>query len=446
MRQQLPTQDITMEKLHFLLVSLPFQGHLNPTLGLATKLIGAGARVTLVTTINGLNNLKTHRSLPGLSYDSFEDGGANGKPNYFEIMKLVGSVNFKNLLLTKIKIGERLDFIIYGLCLPWVAEVAHEYHVPSACLFFQSAAAFSMVYHFFKSDSEMVNSHIEPNDLVQIPGLPMLKHSDIPAYLQPSNAYNSAVGSLFQQQIRIFEENRNSFILINTFQELEEAQVKKAIPKDHINILYIGPLVSNCDISQNSERESCLKWLDTKPKKSVIYACFGSLSKFNKEQNEEIYQGLVQYGHPFLLVIRDYNDELVRTTSEYDGMIVRWCSQVDVLNHGAVVCFVSHCGWNSVMESLVSGVPLVGCPQLADQMINAKMVDEIWKNGVKAVADCDGVVTRKEIKRCLEMVIGNEEIKNKCEVLKNMAMEAVAEGGAADRNLMRLLTSSKTVS
>lgn len=131
---------------HFLLVSLPFQSHINPTFRLAIKLTRAGARVTLATTVN---RLKSHPLVPGLSYHFFSDDGAAGKPTYIQEIKLVGSIELKKLLVTKAEEGHKVDFLIYGICLPWVAEVARELHVPSALFFIQSAASFSVVYHIF---------------------------------------------------------------------------------------------------------------------------------------------------------------------------------------------------------------------------------------------------------------------------------------------------------
>ncbi|XP_023748666.1 UDP-glycosyltransferase 75C1 [Lactuca sativa] len=437
-----------MNNYHFLLVSLPHKSHINPTFRLATKLTRAGARVTLATTINGL---KTLPSVPGLSYHFFSDGGAAGKPNYLQEIKLAGLSNLKELLITKAKEGQKVDFLIYGICLPWVAEVARELQVPSALFFIQSAASFSVVYHLFRSDGGVGNSNIDPSGTVKIPGLPLLRYSEVPSFLLTTHA----LAVVFQEHIEILEKHPDSFILINSFNALEEDSIE-AIP-DHRNIYTVGPLVSGdteepfvSDTFQDSDRETYLRWLDTKPEKSVVYVSFGSLLKLQKNQKEEIFQGLIEFGHPFLWVIRhngeNDEEEVMRYTAEGGGLIVRWCSQVEVLNHVAIGCFVTHCGWNSTLESVVSGVPMVGCPQNADQKLNAKMVEEVWGNGVKAVADGEDVVGREEMKRCLAVVMGGGEIKRNSEILKSMAMEATVEGGSSHTNLNRFFETLKRVS
>ncbi|KAJ9558933.1 hypothetical protein OSB04_013547 [Centaurea solstitialis] len=455
---------------HFLLVSLSFQSHINPTLRLATKLTRAGAQVTFATTVSGLNNLKTRPSLPGLSYDSFSDGNATlSKPDYFQQIELNGSASLKSLILTKSKQGQKVDFIIYGMCLPWVAEVARDLHVPSAFFFIQSAATFSVVYHFFRSDGlGVVNYEIDPTTTggLEIPGLPLLKNSELPQFLRPSETSFP----VFRDHIETLEKHPNPCMLINTFDGLESESIE-SIP-DHINVFSVGPLFSGeteepfiCDIFHDSDRETYLRWLDSKPEKSVVYVSFGSILELGKKQKEEILEGLIESGRPFLWAIRSHGEDDEARANLYrakihhcdeaengftaaeggggGGLMVRWCSQVEVLNHSAIGCFVSHCGWNSMLESMVGGVAVVGCPQFSEQKMNMKMVEEVWGNGVKMVADGEGVVGREEVKRCLEVAMGDGEIKRNCERLKTMAMEAVVDGGPSRTNLKRLIEKLK---
>ncbi|CBI39405.3 unnamed protein product, partial [Vitis vinifera] len=109
-------------------------------------------------------------------------------------------------------------------------------------------------------------------------------------------------------------------------------------------------------------------------------------------------------------IIREYISFLsCREELEQKGMIVSWCSQIEVLTHPSLGCFVSHCGWNSTLESLVSGVPVVAFPQWTDQGTNAKLIEDMWKIGIRVTVNEEGIVESDEFKRCLEIVMGESQ-------------------------------------
>ncbi|XWS44828.1 hypothetical protein CRYUN_Cryun15aG0082500 [Craigia yunnanensis] len=191
-----------------------------------------------------------------------------------------------------------------------------------------------------------------------------------------------------------------------------------------------------------------IEWLNSKPESSVIYVSFGSLSVLAKPQMEELAKGLLEIGRPVLWVIRENGVEQkeedqeglrCRKELEMQGMIVPWCSQVEVLSHPSVGCFVTHCGWNSTFESLVSGVPMVTFPQCSDQPTNAKLVQDVWKTGVRVRENEERIVEGCEIKRCLELVMGGgergEEMKRNAKKWKYLAREAAKENASSDKNL-----------
>ncbi|KAL0287778.1 UNVERIFIED_CONTAM: UDP-glycosyltransferase 74E2 [Sesamum angustifolium] len=120
------------------------------------------------------------------------------------------------------------------------------------------------------------------------------------------------------------------------------------------------------------------------------------------------------------------------------GLIVSWCPQLDVLAHEAVCCFVTHCGWNSTLEALSLGVPMVAMPQWSDQTTNSKFVIDVWKMGVRAKSGDNGVVSRETIAGCIKDVMEGErgeEIKKNAGKWKELAREAVDEGGSSDKNI-----------
>lgn len=116
--------------------------------------------------------------------------------------------------------------------------------------------------------------------------------------------------------------------------------------------------------------------------------------------------------------------------------MVPWCSQIEVLTHKSIGCFVTHCGWNSTLESLFSGVPVIGCLHFSDQTTNAKMVEEVWGTGVRARVNGDVVIGRDVFKRCWEMGDGERgrEIRYHCEKWRGLALVVVKEGGSTNNN------------
>lgn len=283
--------------------------------------------------------------------------------------------------------------------------------------------------------------------------MPPLASRDLPSFVANSNAYPSAL-SLFQEQFRVLDEEPNPKILVNTFDALEP-EALKAI--ERFKMIGVGPLIPYSfqdDSSFKGDLFQCSKdyvqWLNSKPTSSVIYVSFGSIAALAKDQVEEIARALLASGRPFLWVLRNQvqngeeekeEDKLsCREELEEFGLIVPWCSQLKVLSHPSLGCFVTHCGWNSTLESLVVGVPVVAFPQWTDQGTNAKLIEDVWETGVRVAAnEKDGIVGRDEINKCLELVMGNGEkandVRRNVEKWKDLAKEAAREGGSLDRNL-----------
>ena len=138
--------------------------------------------------------------------------------------------------------------------------------------------------------------------------------------------------------------------------------------------------------------EKCLDWLDKHPRSSVLYICFGSQNSISPSQMIELAIGLEDSGKPFIWVIRppvgfDMKDEFgvdwlpenfeKRMAESNQGLIVhKWAPQLEILSHKSTGAFLSHCGWNSVMESLCVGVPIIGWPMAAEQCYNSRMLTE----------------------------------------------------------------------
>ncbi|KAI7746828.1 hypothetical protein M8C21_026261 [Ambrosia artemisiifolia] len=185
-----------------------------------------------------------------------------------------------------------------------------------------------------------------------------------------------------------------------------------------------------------------MSWLDNKPKNSVVYISFGSLAQLGPEQMEEIAWGLTDSNVNFLWVVRA--DEEEKLPKEFldqkitgKGLVV-WCKQLDVLAHESVGCFVTHCGFNSALEAISLGVPVVGMPQWTDQTTNAKLLDDIWGVGVRVKSNEKGIVTRGNLVSCIKKILEDERgvvARNNAAKWRELAKAAVDEGGSSNKDI-----------
>lgn len=192
--------------------------------------------------------------------------------------------------------------------------------------------------------------------------------------------------------------------------------------------------------------ESCMSWLNTKEPGSVVYVSFGSVANLNAEQMTEMAWALRQTSYNFLWVVKITEDSNLPNNFMEEtagkGLLVTWCPQLEVLAHHALGCFITHCGWNSTVEAISFGVPMVGMPQFLDQMTNAYFVEKVWAVGVQPKVNENNLATREEIDRCISEVMHGEraeEIKKNAKQWKEFSKEAVDEGGSSDKYINEII-------
>ncbi|XP_034686843.1 crocetin glucosyltransferase, chloroplastic-like [Vitis riparia] len=448
---------------HFLLITYPAQGHINPTLQFAKRLIRMGMEVTLVTGVSALSRMAKAPSSAGLTFTTFPDGYAEWDKaradfsHQLSEIKRSGSQALTDIILRSAEQGRPVTCLVHTLLLPWVTGVARRLHVPSALLWIQTATVLDIYYYYFNYYGDVVRKNSnDPSCSIELPGLPLLTCGDLPSFLLT----DSISFSTFQEQVEVLTQETNPKVLVNTFNELEAEALRSV---DKLKLIGIGPLIPSAFLDAKDPSDTsfgadifhgstdCIQWLNSKPKSSVIYVSFGTLCDLPKPQMDEIARALLDSGRPFLWVLRSQGSGNVkdkdqeeekwncREELEEKGMIVPWCSQLEVLSHPSSGCFVTHCGWNSTLEGLACGVPIVAFPQWSDQRTNAKLITEMWKTGVRALVNEEGIVESDEMKRCLEIVMEDgeraREMRRNAEKWKDLAREAVKEGGSSDRNL-----------
>ncbi|XP_020596496.1 putative cis-zeatin O-glucosyltransferase [Phalaenopsis equestris] len=224
------------------------------------------------------------------------------------------------------------------------------------------------------------------------------------------------------------------------------------------NIFAVSPLhLIGPKLAGGSEkRHQCLMWLDKQPPASVVYVSFGSTTTMSGAQVQQLAIGLRRSGQRFIWVIREADEGAIGSEGENGngslpagfeeemqgvGMLVRgWAPQVEILAHLSTAAFVSHCGWNSTMESLSSGVPIIAWPMQIDQPRNAMVLTEYWKVGV-IVREWDHrkeVVSAERVEEVVRMVVVEEEgkvMRDRARKIGEEIRRAVTEDGTSIADL-----------
>ncbi|GFQ06724.1 crocetin glucosyltransferase chloroplastic [Phtheirospermum japonicum] len=429
-----------------------------------------GIKVTFATSVYAQRRMaKTTGATHMPGYDDGFKLNIDDANKYMVEIRSQGSKALKDIIANASEQGRPVTCLVYTLLLPWASEVAREHHIPCALLWIQPATVMGIYYYYFNGYGDEVIASSKDNDPtweIQFPGIPLtLSKRDLPSFLIPaaSNTYSFVLTS-FKEQLDALDAETKPKVLVNTFDALESGALRAI---DHkYELIGVGPLIPSDpfvpsdppdksfegDLFQKSD--DIIKWLNSKPDSSVVYVSFGSLLNLQKAQMEEIPRGLLDSGKPFLWVIRkrtnkeeddNGHDQKLICLEEIEkiGKIVGWCSQLEVLTHRAVGCFMTHCRWNSTLESISCSVLVVAFPHWKDQGTNTKLIEDVWGTGARVRINEDGMVERGEIRRCVEEVMGggekSQEVRENAVKWKGLAREAIGENGSSYKNLKAFL-------
>ncbi|KAI3716003.1 hypothetical protein L6452_23032 [Arctium lappa] len=460
--------------VHVFLVSFPAQGHVNPLLRLGKLIASKGNLLVTFSSSKSIGNKmkKVGSAASGdpipvgnhggmIRFEFFDDGCSeendderNDRKTYLPKLEVNGKRALTKSFNQHAQDGRPVSCLINNPFVPWVCDLAEELNIPSALLWVQSCACFSSYYHHENSLVPFPTEK-QPDIDVQLPNMPLLKSDEIPSTLHPMTPYPFMKLSVLGQFKNL---SKTSCILMETFQELEGDLINYM--SQICPIRTVGPLFKNPSLETSSnisgdlkKADKCLEWLDSKPRSSVVYISFGSMVSLNQEQVTEMAYGVLNSGVSFLWIMRmdatftGVSGRLPQGFLEEvgeRGKVVQWSPQAQVLSHAAVSCFVTHCGWNSTMEALSSGVPVVTFPRWGDQVTNAKYLVDEWKVGIRmSRGEAENrVIGREEIEECLkEATIGVNagEMRKNALKWKKVAEEAVAKDGTSDQNIQEFI-------
>ncbi|KEH17824.1 putative hydroquinone glucosyltransferase [Medicago truncatula] len=352
--------------------------------------------------------------------------------------------------------------LIFGLFSTDAHEVAKQFNL-SSYLFYASGALSLSFFLTLPNLDDSVSSEAEflesAYETVNIPGCVIPFHiKDIPEIIlcERSNVNYKIFLEVCQKLTLV-----DGFI-ISTFTDLEPDVIRVLQEKEKPCVYPVGPIIrneSNCEDNINS---MCLRWLENQPPNSVLYVCFGSGGTVSHEQLNELAFGLELSGKKFLWVVRvpskdvnsayfvgakddplEYLPNGFLERNKENGLVVpSWAPQVEILGHGSIGGFLSHCGWGSTLETVVNGVPVIAWPLFAEQRMNARLLTDVLKVAVRPkVDDESGIVKREEVAKCVKRIMeGDEslEIQKRIKELSDGAAVATSEHGSSRKALSSL--------
>ncbi|EHA8591566.1 putative Crocetin glucosyltransferase 3 [Cocos nucifera] len=345
----------------------------------------------------------------------------------------------------------------------WTVVIAKKlgiFHVSfTTCGAYGTAAYMSLYLH-------LPHRHTDSSE-IKLPGFPetfRLYRSQMPEYLRVADG--TEPWTTFLRRNTLFSL-QSSAMICNTIEDLELLGLQALRNLTGLNVLAIGPLFPLEAITSSYQRkgkkpeiqlEACLEWLDSRPPGSVVYISFGSQNTITASQMMALARGLEASDKPFLWLVGppagfDLNEEFrdewlpegfeARVGKNRQGLLVRkWAPQLEILSHRSTGAFLSHCGWNSSLESLSRGVPVIGWPLMADQFYNSKMLDEELGVCVELARGAEDTFEYTHVERIIRLVLDEEkgkEMKEKAIEYAEMIRAAVEEKGDEKGSALRVL-------
>ncbi|KAK1396503.1 Glycosyltransferase [Heracleum sosnowskyi] len=467
-----------MKNSELIFVPAPVRGHLISMVELAKLLINRNESISVTICImkfpydigvssymDSLSNNPIPRfsilQIPPSNSESYKSQSYHTMISTF-IDSHVTNVKNEVVAMTQPDRSTRLAGFVLDIFCVSMTDIAKQLNVPAYVYLTSGASYLGIILHLQAMVDYQKKDISEYKDSDAQLSVPYFKNQ-VPAKVLPAICLDEKASELTLSWGRKLRETKG--IIVNTFVELETYAVQSLIADTKIPPIYaVGPNLNITSVGQDiDEAADVFAWLDEKPLSSVVFLCFGSYGSFLEDQVKEIALALEHSGHPFLWSLRPVGIEshlkkyanlddilppgfLERTSGI--GKIIGWAPQVAVLSHRAVGGFVSHCGWNSILESVWFGVPLATWPLYAEQQLNAFQVVKELEIAVDICIDYEHhafskykvIIEAKIIEsKIREVMKDGSDIRKRVTEINGQSRAVMAENGSSYINLDRLI-------
>ncbi|PWA85051.1 UDP-glucuronosyl/UDP-glucosyltransferase [Artemisia annua] len=369
--------------------------------------------------------------------------------------------------------GPKLKAVVIDIFCTGVFEACNDLSIPVYSFFTASAALFVFSLYLPTMDKEVEGEFVDLPEPVQVPGCHPIQIQDLLDQVR-----DRKIDEYKWYLFHVSRLHMTTGIFVNAWDDLEPVSLKAVKHEQFFMqiptppVYPIGPLTKQIEPVVTGHEEEIMAWLDKQPKDSVLFVALGSGGTLTSEQQTELAWGLELSHQRFIFVVRKPSDSALaaffHAGSDSDdpkaylpegfvdrtngvGLVVSsWAPQVAVLNHPSTGAFMSHCGWNSTLESLKHGVPMIGWPMYAEQRMNATILSKEVGVAVKMpVVGDDGetvIVRREEIERIVRAVMEGEEgkkIRSRAKELEASGQATLSHGGSSYETLTQVVESWK---
>ncbi|KAF0910923.1 hypothetical protein E2562_005320 [Oryza meyeriana var. granulata] len=459
-------------------------GHVVPMLELAKVFLKHGYDVSMVLLeplfkLSGALAVERHvASNPSVSFHVLPplpapDFASSGKHPFLLVLQLLHQYNELLESFLRSIPRQRLHSLVIDMFCVDAIDVCAKLGVPVYTFFASGVSVLSILTQLPKflagRETGLKELGDTPLDFLGVPPMPA-SHLIKELLEHPEDEMCKAMASSWERNTETMG------VLVNSFESLESRAARTlrdplCVPGKVLPPIYcVGPLVGE-GAKEAAERNECLGWLDSQPDHSVVFLCFGSKGTFSAEQLKEIAVGLENSGQRFIWVVRTpptttegfkkymeqrpeldldavFPEGFMERTQDRGFIVTSWAPQVDVLRHPATGTFVTHCGWNSTLEGITAGVPMLCWPQYAEQKMNKVFMTADMGVAVELEGYNSDFVKAEELEAKVRLVMESEEgrqLRARSAAREKEAEAALEEGGSSHAAFVQFLSDAENL-